>query len=107
MGPQCLTRARQNRAFLQLQELRTIYPDDILAEMLGIKRVALPFMRQPITVWRSVALLHRLTFFPGIRFTVFDLLTAGEFCEDKRPAPQQVVSKAILVEHNFCDGGGI
>lgn len=101
------TRARKAQSFLQLQQLRQVYGDPIIAQILGLTKVALNWQRQPAPVWRLVSLLHRLTFHPGQKFTLIDLLSAGEFDRQKGLTPQQVVDAMKNQAQRLVDGDGI
>lgn len=71
----CYARTRNEDTARQVQELRQELGDALLAQCIGVKRVALDWQRQPVPVQRAVAMLHCLTFRAGQTIRLVDLLT--------------------------------
>jgi hypothetical protein len=90
----CYTRALNRETSRQIQELRSKYGDALLAHVIGIKRLALGWQRQPVPVQRAVAMFHCMTFRPGQRITLLDLLT--DFRYTRKP-PQSSPGAAASV----------
>lgn len=74
-GNKCYLRARSNEAVPLIADLLLVHEQNTLANLLGVKRVALSWQKHPIPVVRAALMLHLLTFSRGDTVTVFDILT--------------------------------
>lgn len=74
-GNKCYLRARSSEAVPLIADLLLIHEQNTLANLLGVKRVALSWQKHPTPVVRAALMLHLLTFSRGDTVTVFELLT--------------------------------
>lgn len=120
-------RARHADGHALIQELRLVYPNEVLALLLGINVVGLGWRKHPMPVCRAALMLHLLTFSRGDSVTVFDILTNCRYTSRNRvkvrrtqaaspatdrqldAAPQPVVSCGVASEKSvyitFGDAG--
>lgn len=72
-------RAKSGDAAPLIADLLLVHEPNLLANLLGVKRVALSWRKHPLPVCRAALMLHLMTFSGGDRVTVFALLTGCRY----------------------------